>query len=402
MHFVRSLKLGFVIGGVFLAPVFVFAQTASDTATSTPPQPTATTTTTVVATTTKKTAAEIVSSIQNSIFDKIRSQLQQLTETTLSSMTSESTPASNDLDIKTSPQNPGPYQQITVTIESYSTDLDKASIRWTLNGKIASNGTGQRKFSFQNGAGGETTRLNISIYTNSGQSITRTLSWRPLGVTTLWQATTYTPPFYRGKALLAPGARVKVVALPDNNSKGNALSAGNLAYVWKMDGTTVEGVSGYGKNSFTFWGPKPLENKKVSVLASTVDDSAKTESRISLTLSQPMILFYESDPLLGILYNHALSSDYNLSKKELSLSAEPYYFSNEESEDQILDYNWSLNGTGINNNKHTITLRNDTGSSGDSIVSLAMSNIQETYQKATQTLLLHFGGGESSTNAPLF
>ena len=115
-----------------------------------------------------------------------------------------------------------------------------------------------------------------------------------------------------------------------------------------------------------------------------------------------MILFYEKDPLLGVLYNHALGSGYNLSKQELSLSAEPYYFSNEESEQQILDYNWSLNGTGTMNRKHTITLRNDTGTSGDSILSLTMSNIQETYQKATQKLLLHFGGGGYQSNTPLF
>ncbi|MHB1118275.1 MAG: hypothetical protein ACYCZ7_01980 [Minisyncoccota bacterium] len=302
----------------------------------------------------------------------------------------------NHLDIKTNPQNPGPRETIRIKIESYLTDLNKATIGWSVNGKLMERGIGKTAFLFQNGASGETTRLTISIVTNSGISISKDLSWSPVGITVLWEADTYTPPFYKGKALPSPQSMIRAIAIPDSAGSRGALDAGNLVYVWKKDGTVAGEASGYGKNFFSFLAPKPYGESRVSVQVSSINDTIKSEMKVSLPLAQPFILFYENHPLLGVWRNRALNTEFNLAKKEFSISAEPYFFSNETGETSTLLYNWSLNGKAVQNIGRAITLRNEAGEKGDSALTLAMRGIKKTFQSGSQSLLIHFTTPESA------
>jgi hypothetical protein len=244
--------------------------------------------------------------------------------------------------------------------------------------------------------------LNINITTQNGESITKSLAWTPVGLTILWQADTYTPPFYRGKALLSAQAAVKVIAIPDNSSSKNALSAGNLAYVWKQDGVNVTSASGYAKNSFTFPAPIPSKVTSVKVLASSMDGSASTEKQINLSLSDPFILFYENSPLLGVWYNQPIGSTYSLSKKEFTVSAVPYFFSNTHTDSPVVNYNWTINGSPVNNAGPSITLRNSAGLAGDSLVTLAADGITKVFQSATQSLVVHFTNNDDTSSQPSF
>ena len=305
-----------------------------------------------------------------------------------------------NLDIKTSPKNPNPHETIKVTAESYMTDLNKATISWYVNGKLAEQGIGRTAFSFKNGNSGETTRLTISITTNIGERVTKDISWTPVGVTLMWEADTYTPPFYKGKALMAAQARMRAIAIPDKTGTQDSLSAGNLVYVWKKEGEAISEASGYGKNSFSFLGPKPFDNAGVSVQVSSVNDTVKSEVRLNeIPLSNPFILFYENHPLLGSWYNRSLSSELTLNKKELSISAEPYFFSNERGTGASIVYDWSLNNKTVTNPGRMVTLRNEVGETGDSELTLSMRGLKQTFQTANRDLTIHFTAAESARPA---
>ncbi|HAS84464.1 MAG TPA: hypothetical protein DCS23_00080 [Candidatus Yonathbacteria bacterium] len=383
MYLMRIIALSTLLSGIISTPIFAFAQTSTTTA----EQP---------------DSADIVR--ENArleyqrLIDNFLNENMMLIPTEKSIRTSS---IHDYLEIKTSPKSPSPNEIVKVSVESYLTDLNKATISWSLNGKVIASGIGKKSFTFQNGPSGKTTRLSISIVTNSGEYITKELSWNPIGLTILWEADTYTPPFYRGKALLTPQALVKVVALPDDTGTQSALDAGNLVYVWEKDGTNISESSGYGKNSFSFVGPKPYGDAKIKVRASSVNDAVKSETRVDLALSQPFILFYENHPLLGVWYNRPFDGNVTLDKKEISLSAEPYFFSNETSEVQTLKYIWSVNGSSVQNYGRAITLRNDTGAKGVSAVSLAMSGTKQTFQSAKKSILLNFIETESSSR-PIF
>lgn len=302
------------------------------------------------------------------------------------------------LDVKIYPQLPGPDVPVRITIESYLTDLYKANISWSVNGEIVERGTGRTSFSFKNGPSEKTTTVSIHIITNAGEVVDRDFYFTPIGVTTMWEADTYTPPFYKGKALMVPQAVVKIVAIPNTN---DTLSAGKLVYTWKKDDYVDTASSGYGRNAFSFVGPKPLTSTKITLDVSSLDDSAESIMQIYLPQARPLILFYEKDPLLGVLYNKPLGAEFSLNKKEFSVSAEPYFFSNESGDAPTIKYNWSVNGRVVQNYGRNITLRNDAGAKGTSAVSLAMRGITKTFQSANKDIKINFTEGSSSAR-PIF
>ncbi|MFZ2303867.1 MAG: hypothetical protein WAV98_03720 [Minisyncoccia bacterium] len=305
------------------------------------------------------------------------------------------------LDIKVSPPNPGPNVPVQITIESYITDLYKANISWSLNGIVMSRGMGRTSFTFQNGPSGQTTHISLSIVTNTGEVVNKDFYFTPVGVTIMWEADTYTPPFYRGKALMVPEAGVRIIAVPDMADAGNPLGAGNLVYNWKKDGYSVATASGFRKNTYSFTGPKPLTNTKITLDVSALDDSAQSEMYIYLPQTRPFILFYEKDPLLGVKYDKPFDTETTLNKKEISVSAEPYFFSNERGEVPVLKYNWSVNGKDVQNYGRSITLRNDKGLEGASLISLSMRGITKTFQSTKKDLKVNFNESSASSR-PIF
>lgn len=306
------------------------------------------------------------------------------------------------LDVKVFPATPGPDESVQITIDSYLTDLYKARITWSLNGTVLLRGLGKTTFTFQNGPSGQTTYVSLSFTTNTGEIVTKDFSFTPVGVTIMWEADTYTPPFYKGKALLSPEATVRVIATPDITTKGSPFGAGNLVYSWKKDDYPAS--TGYSKNVYSFISSKPLNNTKITLDVSSVDDSSQSEMQIYLPLVHPFILFYEKDPLLGVQYNKPFDTETTLNKKEFSISAEPYFFSNESTESgssPTIRYTWSVNGKDIQNSGRTITLRNDTGVDGSSLISLSMRGIIKTFQSASKDLQVNFKSVNSSS-LPLF
>lgn len=292
------------------------------------------------------------------------------------------------LSIKANPASPKPNETITVEVQSNSTDLSRSTITWTLNNRTVLSGVGEKSFSFKNGNSGQTTDLTISITTPEGDTVAKNQSWTPVGVNLLWEANTYTPPFYKGKPLMSPQADVRVIAIPDSSI--NTLTAGNYVYNWKKDGYVLADFSGYGKNTFNFIGPKPYALLNVGVEVSGFNGVAKSETSLNIPQTTPFVLFYENNPLMGILYNKALGSNVVITRKEFSVSAEPYFFSPERSENIYEGYEWSLNNRGIENSSHLITLRNNQNTSGVSKLALSVRGIAKTFQNASQAVMVNF------------
>ena len=299
---------------------------------------------------------------------------------------------SDYLEITTTPNNPKPNEETTITVESNLTDLDKAEITWTRNGRTVTKGVGERSFTFTNGASGILTTINVSIVTNAKETFSKQLSFRPMGVTVLWEADTYTPPFYKGKPLLSAQATVRAIAIPDTVDAKSFLTPQNFSYVWKRGGTVDQTASGYGKNSFSFRAPRPNESANVQVSISSLDDSVSSSQKILIPVISPFILLYENHPLLGIWHNRPFGSTLNLTKQEISLIAEPYFFSNEEREggSGAFRYIWSLNGKNLENGGREVTLRNESGTKGSSKISMNIQGLDYTFQSGTRGLTINF------------
>lgn len=404
MYQMRTLALGALLGGILCTPFFIFAQGIGTTAGMTTTeeiaagvliaqQALASSTAMIDVVKLREEADKALEGVQNLQTD-IDKFIEEKTQQILAPSEIQKKAISDYLDVKINPKSPGPNESVHISIESYLTDLYKATMAWSLNGKVVSRGLGKMAFDFQNGPSGKTTRVSLTVTTNTGSTVTKEFSFTPVGITILWEADTYTPPFYKGKALMVPQAKVRVAAVPDTASAGT-LGAGNFVYTWKKNDTVWTDASGYGKNVFSFVGPIPMSKTDVRVAISSLDDKTNSEIRIDVPLSRPFILFYEKHPLLGVLYNRPLDTEYALDKKEFSISAEPYFFSNEDPRTPTLKYSWTINGKAAQQHSRTITVRNDTGEKGDSSIALAMRGITKTFQNASQKLTVRSSGEEA-------
>lgn len=376
LFFLRGLSLFCVL---FFVPSFAIAQTTAGTSTPAVPEK---------------------SELQKYLDAQIQSRLNQLPNPAQI----RSSAIRNYLEVKTSPAHPKPGETVRISIESALADLSKAVISWSVNGSLLKKGIGEKSFSFKNGGSGSTTRVTILMLTNGGEAVTKELTFKPMGVTVLWEADTYTPPFYKGKPLMTPQAQVRAIAIPDTGNAKNPLSAGNLVYVWTKNGTTASESSGYAKNSFTFTGPKPHDETNVRLQVSSLENSTiNSEVVVRVPLSTPLILFYEKHPLEGVRYDKPITAKQSLLNNEITLRAEPYFFSNESGENTSISYQWLLNGKGVQNQGRTINLKNDKGLTGNSSIQLTVRNKNKTFQTGSRSTTLRFGDvGNEKTRKPFF
>ncbi len=301
---------------------------------------------------------------------------------------------SGALSIRTVPAHPAPRQLVTVIIESFSVDLDRAHISWFLNNNLAKEAAGQKTFSFKTGSPGSVSNILIVVQTLEGETVQETLNIRPASVDVLWEAVSYTPPFYKGKSLYPFQGTAKVVALPNIvTAGGGTLSAKNLVYNWKVNGNPAATASGYGKNFIFFKGGVPLKPATVSVEVSSTDEAYVAEGSTVLVPVQPGVVFYEESPLVGTVYSRALSGNVTLRNEEIKIAAIPYFLGVAERERSGLTYKWQMNGQKItgSTDKSTLTFRQEKGVTGSAAVSLEVSNPAKIFQTASTNLSLFFG-----------
>lgn len=202
-------------------------------------------------------------------------------------------------------------------------------------------------------------------------------------VTLVWEAQTYTPPFYKGKALLTDGGDVKIYAIPPT-TLGNPLE---LGYVWKKDGQVINDASGVGRNFFihesSIFGGSPLivvevyqDNQKVAVGA------------VRVPLVKPRVLLYPTLPLAGILFGTGVG---DVSGEEVTIEAYPLFFTATSKNDPALTYRWRVDGEYAPNplgNVGRLTLRGETaGSVG---LGLSIHNTRNILERADDTITVTF------------
>ncbi len=299
---------------------------------------------------------------------------------------------STQVNVDVVPSSPGPNEQVTVTLTSFQTDLDKASITWKVNGKTVLSGRGQKKFTFNTGAMNTTTSLDIFITTSGGQSISKSLRFRPVDVDLMWQADSYTPPFYKGKAMFTFQDKITFIAVPHIFSGGVELSAKNLIYKWTENGSVVDYASGYGKNSFSFVSPlisRPI-NMEVEITSPTTNDIAHASLNIAAT--DPMIILYRKNPLYGIQFQNALNGKFDLNdSKEITIIGIPYFFGTKTLGSPDLDYKWAINGLPAGNNGSQEVFRQTGNQTGTSNISLSIENANKILELASTNFNLSFG-----------
>lgn len=307
----------------------------------------------------------------------------------------------NALRISVVPEFPGPFEDVNISVENFSTDLNKTTISWSLNGKVQKSGVGLKRFVFKSGALGSETLVDIDM----GGDVQR-VSIRPASVDLLWQADTYTPPFYLGKALHSNQDPVTVVAEPFLVQKnGIRLDPTQLIYKWKKNGVVVDNSSGYGKKSFQVNGSILLKPIEISVDVSSQSGEYQATASIVVPDTQTETLLYENNPLYGIMFGKELTEKaVALSDTEIRIMSIPLYFSNQQKNGGLLEYRWSLNNITVNQQGNEVIFRKPDGTaSGKSLISLAIENKERFTQSSNASTNITYNTEEQGTESqPIF
>lgn len=298
--------------------------------------------------------------------------------------------------IKISPEYPGPQEVVTALVSSSSFNLDLANITWTLGGKKISSNVGQKSVSFKVGEVGEPLSVK-AVATLGNTSSSGTILINPSEINILWQATdVYVPPFYKGKALPTSEASIKITAVPNIwRNNGGTYKTSDLSYKWRRDSEVLGSLSGRGVSTLFLKNDYLKKTEQIGVEVRNTSDFKVGKEEVVIQIVEPKVLFYEKNPILGILYGKALSGSLPLSNEELSIAAEPYFFSPNNKTSSKIKYNWSLNNGPVKSdglNPDVLVVRQQSGTSGSANVSIEITNPSKIMLSARNNIMLNFKG----------
>lgn len=292
----------------------------------------------------------------------------------------------SEIDVEVIPENPQPYEEVTIIVNSYATDLDRAIISWQGSSGTVLSGIGKTSYTFTAPGPNDSVYFDIVISpVGEMNTIKKRIVINPSDMDIMWESVDgYTPPFYKGKSLPANGSIIRVVAIPNTNTirSGN----GSIDYTWKKDDKTIQEASGYNKNSYVFKNGLLDLTNNLSVTASSVEGNYGAEKEVSIPLFDPKLIFYKRSPNEGILYNNALNKEFFMSEDEATVVAEPYYLSIKNNQN-LFSYDWKINGQGISTpTKKTELTISPTSRDGYATIDFAIESISGLFQVAKNSL----------------
>jgi hypothetical protein len=284
------------------------------------------------------------------------------------------------VDFQMTPKYPEPNSEVTLRIATYITDINQSDIYWYIDGEVDSFGKGKTSLDFTTGELGVPIKISVVIVSPDESRIDASYTITPIDVDVLWEADTYTPPFYKGKAMPTYKSKIKVVALSSEDS-----SNATYTYVWKNGRITIDdGASGYGKSTYMVEAGYPEVPMTIGLALESVGGSTKYEGTLRITPVDPEVISYPLHPLYGANYAQAIGADVS-TLDELMVRSEPYFFSQDDIQNHKLQYTWSINGirvfeAGQNGRDHAFS--KPEGASGLSRIEIFIQNTERWMQKA--------------------
>lgn len=298
------------------------------------------------------------------------------------------------------PEIPGPQEKVTIQMQGVGAFLGDATITWKENGKVMLTGVGERMYSFTTGTLGTQTTITVSVNSQTQGLIEKSFLFRPSIVQLLWEADTTAPLFYRGKTFYSAGANIKVVAFPTVIVNNTRVSNNSLSFQWSRNDDPLPDQSGVGRNMLTIAGDELQAGENVA-LDVYLGGTRVAHGSVAIPVSSPSLLLYNRDPLRGEMLDVAFPTAISLNSKEITIQAEPYFFSKTSKKVGLLQYTWLLNNeeiTGPDSDIGLLTLRQTgQGGGGASIgVQLQNNDPDALIQTAEAALQIIFGTNSSN------
>jgi hypothetical protein len=299
----------------------------------------------------------------------------------------------SSVDLSISPTNPRVGDSVTLTLSSDSLDLNSSKIVWYIDG-VARKETTNKSITINTKNSGDKTTIRVIVQTVDGiiKEVSKEIS--PAGVDLVVEPMSYTLPFYKGKPLFVAQGKIKIVAISDVIIDGVKIGSKDLNFKWIKDGSVLGSNSGKGKDSIIINSTIPVRDINIDVQILDELGNILVETSKLISKNNPKILFYENNPLYGILYNNAIIGNYYLgTKEELTIIAKPFSFSFLNDTPEESDYAWYVNGNYVPPTEqiNKLILKQTTNLKGISSILLNIKNIDKMNQYASGNFNIEFG-----------
>ena len=251
--------------------------------------------------------------------------------------------SASDVNINISPTIPEPGERVVLTLESFSVNLTDSNIRWLAKSQVIKEGAGIRSISFV--APNDDLSIVIQILTPEHTEIVKSLTLSASSVDLLWEAPdTYTPPFYRGKALPGPESLIKFVGIPSAVTQFGQTGTKNTDFIWQRDTNTVGEAGGRGRDSYTLLFDSLKNSELFNVSTNYAGKIASAE-----TVIKPFDLNLSIYPLSSggePFITRALRSGDSVNR-ESSFFAAPYGAHPKYLDNTSIKFDWLIGGNSI-------------------------------------------------------
>jgi hypothetical protein len=291
--------------------------------------------------------------------------------------------ASVDLAITSTPLNPLPLEKVTLSLQSFSTDLSQADIVWSYNSKTIATGKGRTTISIAAPASGITGTVTATA-SGGFDTTAATIILRPASLDLLWEgAASYTAPFYKGLPLPSTGGKIRMTAIPSINAPKQ------LSFNWKRNGEAVQSASGSGKSTYLFTHDDLLNTEAVEVTETNGGFSGTGSA--SVTPGKPVVAgYFNNDGFID--YANGSTAVLNTSNNGVLIHFEPYFISSPISLSHDLKFSYTDdNGNVLTPSKMQNELglsRPDNG--GESDFTTAISTVVFSLQNIVRRFTVNF------------
>lgn len=250
---------------------------------------------------------------------------------------------SRDISLFLTPETPGTNETVTAELSSLLVDVNRMLITWFVDGEVVKSGFGETEISFSTGEQGEITSVEAYVQVDNSSAVRKWTRISPSDLDIMWEADTYTPPFYRGKALPSPESFIKIVGIPNVRNESSQKLENDMVFNWELNGKNLPEASGFGKNPLILRNDFLSREERIELEVIHKDGLTKAKSKILIPIVEPEVVVYEQKTYL----RRANTALIDQTGERLIFSAEPYYFSTKRELLNLLRFNWFMNGKTI-------------------------------------------------------
>lgn len=291
-------------------------------------------------------------------------------------------------DLSYSPENPKPFSKVTVTLKSFSFDVDASNVSWYVDKVLVAKEDGKKKLDINLKEANRTIYVGVNVVTPSGEVFQKSVAITPHFVPLLIESVEgFSPPFYEGRSLFGEGARVKVVALPIVNEDSQNVPDTDLIYKWSVNTLPFSSAGGRGKKSFILRQDELEEESNIDVTVTSPSGETAMTERVTVSPYDLVPLYYEYDPLYGIDLSKGYESSISITKPT-KVYFSPYNFAYNK---QDTFFYWSLNGLPVTaESDFLLSLVPKENSTGQSTISIKATQSKKQLQEIDSTLSVSF------------